>query len=493
MDLSSFFGVLRRRILIIAVAVVVVAAGAYLVSKGQDEKYEATADLLLEGAGEGEEFGAPLPEGAADRQALVTRGEVLKRAERTLAQRIGQPRAAAAIGDVTALSAEDSDVVELTATASSAQTAALAANTLAQANIDFRRARTLREIRRARRASERELRNLDPSDPTDAAALSVAQQELSSIRGAASTVDGDAEIVRRATPPDSPSSPKPQRNALIGALGGLVLGLALALTLEQLDRRVRHSKGLEDAFGLPVLASVPKSRALGGQNGEALEQLPAAEAEAFQILRANLRYLSTDRELRSVVVTSTGVGDGKSTVALNLAKADAIVARKVLLIEADLRRPRLAGLLGLGEAEGLSLFLADRTKPLAEVTHSVPVGSRTNGTAAANALDLVVAGPVPGNPSELIDSDRMRELIREAERDYDLVVIDTAPATMVADAIPLISEATAVVVVGRVGRITSAEADALRDQLERIDAPSFGLVANFAPGMGGKYGYGYYK
>jgi len=87
----------------------------------------------------------------------------------------------------------------------------------------------------------------------------------------------------------------------------------------------------------------------------------------------------------------------------------------------------------------------------------------------------------------------MRAIIREAEEAYDLVVIDTAPATMVADAIPLMSEATAVLIVGRVGRITSAEADSMREQLERIDAPAFGLVANFAASAGGKYGYGYYK
>jgi Mrp family chromosome partitioning ATPase len=86
----------------------------------------------------------------------------------------------------------------------------------------------------------------------------------------------------------------------------------------------------------------------------------------------------------------------------------------------------------------------------------------------------------------------MRALIKEAEANYDLVVIDTPPATMVADSIPLIAEATAVVVVGRVGHITSAQADGLREQLERIDAPAYGLVANFARGGGGKYGYGYY-
>jgi len=85
----------------------------------------------------------------------------------------------------------------------------------------------------------------------------------------------------------------------------------------------------------------------------------------------------------------------------------------------------------------------------------------------------------------------MRDLIKEAEASYDLVVLDTPPATMVADSIPLMSEATAVIIVGRVGRITDAQASSLREQLERIDAPAYGLVANFAAGPG-KYGYGYY-
>jgi receptor protein-tyrosine kinase len=203
--------------------------------------------------------------------------------------------------------------------------------------------------------------------------------------------------------------------------------------------------------------------------------------------------LNTDRELRSVVVTSTGVGDGKSTVALNLAKADAIVGKKVLLVEADVRRPRLAGLLGLQGSQGLTAFLSDRGKSLAEVTDRVPVAPARNGAAGGAAtLDVVVAGRVPENPSGLIDSERMRSLIHEAEETYDLVVLDTPPAAMVADPISLMNEATAVVIVGRVGKITSGEADSLRDQLERIDAPSFGLVANFAHGPGGKYGYGYY-
>jgi capsular exopolysaccharide synthesis family protein len=255
---------------------------------------------------------------------------------------------------------------------------------------------------------------------------------------------------------------------------------------------MRSSKQLEQIFGLPVLASIPRSRALSSSNGKALEPLPAREAESFQLLRANLRYLNTERELRSIVVTSAGQGDGKSTVALNLAKADAAIGQKVLLVEADLRRPQLAGLLGIGDTPGLASYLAEKEKPLADVTHQVPVVQRRNGGAARmQTMDVVVAGRVPANPSELIDSDRMRQLMREAEEGYDLVILDTPPAAVVADSIPLMSEASAVVIVTRVGKVTSGEANALREQLERIDAPAFGLVANFSGGPE-KYGYGYY-
>lgn len=495
LDISAFFGVLRRRALIIAVVVVAGAAGAYIVSKGQDAKYTASAKLLLTGTSSNASgqatFGPTIPGTAPDREDLVTRGAVIADTERRLARRVGKKQAAEAVSGISAFSGQDSNVVELRSEAPLPGLAALTANTLAAANIAFRKAETIRQVRRAEAAAQKQLGKFNPSNPNDAGAASQLRTELTNLRRTEATADGSAEVVEQATPPSSPSSPKPKRNALIGAFGGLLLGLALALVREQLDRRVRHSKDLEEAFGLPVLASVPKSRAFADQDGKALEQLPGQEAEAFQILRANLRYLNTDRELHSVVVTSTGIGDGKSTVSLNLAKAEALVGKKVLLVEADIRRPQLAALLGLGGAEGLTAFLSDRSRPLVEVTNRVPIGPSVNGQASPNTLDVVVAGTVPANPSGLIDSERMRQLIHEGEANYDLVVLDTPPATLVADPIPLMSEASAVIVVGRVGKITSAEANSMREQLERIDAPAYGLVANFAHGAG-TYGYGYY-
>ncbi len=496
MNFSSFLGVLRRRGIVIVLAVAVGAGGAYLISKGQDEKYEASTKLLLGSSGSAQSsntqaFAGPVPDSAPDKVALVRAGPVLDRTEAKLAKSVGKARADKLVSDLEVAAAEKSAVVKITSTASTPDAAALAANTLARQNIDYRKTTSLRQIRKAIRETRRQINGLDSSNPSNAGTITALQQRLSDLRGQEATEDGNASIVSRATPPSSPASPKPARNALIGGLAGLLVGLLLAFVWEQLDRRLRSYKEMEDVFGLPVLANVPKSRALAETDGKALDQLPAREAEAFQILRANLRYLNTDKELKSIVVTSAGVGDGKSTVALNLAKADASVGKRVLLIEADIRRPRLARLLGMQAQEGLTRFLADPSVPLSAVTHSVPVTDRTNGHGSAHTLDVVVAGVVPRNPSELIDSERMRALIREGERDYDLVVLDTSPASLVADAIPLMSEATTVVIVGRVGKLTSDQAGGLREQLERIGAPTFGLVANFAGGSG-RYGYGYY-
>ena len=170
-------------------------------------------------------------------------------------------------------------MVKITATASTPGAAALAANTLARENIAYRRTTSLRRIRRAIRETQAQLRGLDTTSPTNSGTTTALQQRLSDLRSQAATDDGDASIVSRATPPSSASSPKPARNALIGGLAGLLIGLLLALIWEQFDRRLRSYKELEDVFGLPVLANVPKSRALAETDGRALEQLPAREAE----------------------------------------------------------------------------------------------------------------------------------------------------------------------------------------------------------------------
>jgi len=210
-------------------------------------------------------------------------------------------------------------------------------------------------------------------------------------------------------------------------------------------------------------------------------------------LRANLRYLHAGGELNSVLVTSPTVEEGKSTVSFNLAAAVAATGVRVLLIEADLRKPRLARMLGLSRNFGLTALLGGKRQHLEEVVHQIPISPRTNGNGSVRTMDVLLAGPPARNPSELLDSDRMREVLVEAEDKYDLVIIDTPPATVVSDAIPLMKHVNAVLVVGRVGKLTMSGAARLREQLEKVQAPTIGVVANFTTLKDGGYtGGGYY-
>jgi Mrp family chromosome partitioning ATPase len=149
--------------------------------------------------------------------------------------------------------------------------------------------------------------------------------------------------------------------------------------------------------------------------------------------------------------------------------------------------------LGLSRNFGLTALLGGKRQHLEEVVHQLPVAPRMNGSGSIRTMDVLLAGPPARNPSELLDSDRMRQLLVEAESQYDLVIIDTPPATVVSDGIPLMKHVNAVLVVGRVGKLTQNLAARLREQLEKVHAPTIGVVANFTTMKDGGYtGGGYY-
>jgi Mrp family chromosome partitioning ATPase len=214
------------------------------------------------------------------------------------------------------------------------------------------------------------------------------------------------------------------------------------------------------------------------------------------MLRANIRYFNVDREIRSVLLTSAAPKDGKSTVALCLAMAAAETGSRCLLIEADLRAPTLGTLLGIPAETGLASLLSDPREQLSNVGWRVPVTPSTNGTAApatdgsGSSLDVIFAGRPTPNPTEMLESQRMRQVLEQAEREYSLVVVDAPPVTSVSDAIPLIRQVDGVIVVSRLGTNTRAAAERLSDQLRNLDAPTLGVVANFSTERDRHY-YGY--
>lgn len=495
MEVGALLGVLRRRAWVIVACIIATAGVALAVSTVQRKSYLATATLLIRDlavdprlSGSAVSLSREPAREVETNLRLVKLGVVADRAAKRLN---GQFSPSEISASVTVANAPDSDVLEVNAVQPWPRAAARTANAFADAYVDFRRDSDASTVTDAVQVIEAKLEENPPKrERRDL------ETQLIRLRNLQSSLTGNVELVQRAQPPGSPSSPKPKRNAIIGGFAGLLIGLALAIAIEQRDRRWRRPEELAEALNLPVLGTVPES-GLIALEGNVLRDPFSPEAEAFRMLRTNLRYFEVSREVKSLLVTSAAPRDGKSTIALNLAAAAAEVGTKTLLLEADIRRPTFAQVLGLSDDRGLTTLLTGEHGEISEVTQPILVTDRANGRPTPDPegrpqLDILVAGPVPPNPTDLIESDRMRWVMESAMAHYEFVVVDTAPATIIPDVIPLLKMVSGVVVVGRLG---GGERDAslrLRDQLERLNAPTLGVVANFASTAGFSSYYSYY-
>jgi tyrosine-protein kinase len=440
-DLSLIARAIRRRIWVVILCAAAATAAAVALTARAEKEYESTAALLLRAAP------AVEPQRVMDTNLqLLTLPFIAK----TTAERVPGATQAEVQAEVTTAQQGSSDIIKVTATDHSPERAAKIANTFAEEFIAFRRNERRERLQTAR-----------------------------------------VQIVERAAASSAPVSPKPVRNIVLGAMIGIVLGLGLALLLEQLDRRLKRRVDLAEATGLALLASVPKRKAFDRKHLGRVSLSPA-ETEVFRLLRANLRYFKVEQEVKSVVVTSAEPGEGKTLVSLGLALAAVTSGERVLLLEADLRDPGLSRVLGLPQTGGLSAALiAEGDVKLEGAVMQVKAGDLADAVGGA-MLDVLPAGAIPPNPTEMVESLRMKSLISEAEQSYDFVVIDTPPVLVVSDAIPLITVASGVLAVSGLGVSTRTSAFDLTEQLERLGAPILGLVANFAEHTGRSYeGYGY--
>src|SRR4051794_4863723 len=494
---STFHGLLqalRRRLWVIVLCLIVAPVAAYGISKSQTKEYTATAQLLFHQSGIDEQLtstaanptqgsGDPTREAATNLQ-LVS----LKRVADATAKSLGGGVTGATVaGKVTVEAAGEADLAKIQATDPNPKAAARLANAFAANYIKFRRTNDRASIIQARNLLQSQYRSLTPfqrHSPRGADLL----QRANALTTQAALQNGNAELVQPAEAPSSPSSPKTKRNVVLGLLVGLLMGLLLTFLLELLDRRLKDPKEIEELYERPTLGAIPTSPALAKVTYDAPE-LKARDRDAFRMLRANLRYFSVDRNVGSVLVTSAAAAEGKTTVAWNLAAAAAESGIKTLLLEADLRNPRLVQQYNVPAHQGLSDVLSGRARPGA-VGPRVLVTSRPNGHPPM-PLDVITAGRIPPNPTDLIESEMMRRLIRGAERHYDLVVVDSPPTAVVSDAIPLILQVSGVIVVTRLGVSTRDEAIHLRSQLRNMHAPVLGVVVNGVSEKRSYYSFGY--
>ena len=497
-DVVRAVSTLRRRSGLVFLCVAITAVAAIVFSLFQEKQYSSTASLLFRDPGFaqslfGNDAASPSPDPsreAATNQELVGLEVVSARTSNALDEKLSTDEISAMV-EVSANG--QSDVVSVTATDESPALATKVANTFARQFIAFRADTDRSKLRRAKFLADQEFKRLPPDQQQGIRGESLARA-AEKLGVMASLQTGNAELVQPAELPESPSSPKPKRNGILGAIVGLLLGIGLAFLFERLNRTLREPEEARKAFDLPALGIIPKSKtiALSADKRSLAEDLPFTEEEAFRTLRASLRYFNVGHDMRTVLITSYAAGVGKTTVSWNLARVAAASSR-VVLVETDLRRPQLSKRAGLKPTPGLAELLTHQVDLDDVIQPGLKNGTENNGeNKADHRLDVIVAGAIPPKPADLIESQAMDETMSRLTERYDLIIVDTPPTGAVSDAFPLMQRVDGIIVVVRMGESTRESAERLREQLTRLDAYVLGFVANgMKSSRRGKYGYGY--
>ncbi|MGW3742135.1 polysaccharide biosynthesis tyrosine autokinase [Streptomyces sp. NPDC005146] len=288
-------------------------------------------------------------------------------------------------------------------------------------------------------------------------------------------------VTQEAVAPTGPVSPRPLLNLAAGVLSGLLLGAGLVALRETLDTTLKTSEALGEFTALPGLGTIPFDRNVPRQPLVSAEG-HSKRAEAFRKLRTNLQFSQVNDRPRIIVVTSSMPGEGKTNTAVNLALSLAEAGVSTCLVDADLRRPCVAPAFGLVQDAGLTTVLIGQAR-IEDVTQKV--GGR---------LSVLASGAVPPNPTELLASARMEEVLRELADTYEVVILDTAPLLPVADTVGLASLAQGALLVVRAAKTSRDQVRTATESLDCVGVRVLGTVFSMAPvPKGGRYGtYGSY-
>jgi capsular exopolysaccharide synthesis family protein len=287
------------------------------------------------------------------------------------------------------------------------------------------------------------------------------------------------QLVQPATEPEQPSMPKWQIMIPLGVVLGLVVGVGLAVLLEFVDTSVQSPADISARIDLPMLGMVPHSddidEDLGDLRCAMLKSKGGLMAESFREIRTNLQFSGPIEQHRSLLVTSASPGDGRTTVATNLACTMSQSGRKVLLVDANFRQPAIGSLFPQAPEGGLSSALVGQGDWHEQVTEVEP------------NLSVMGAGPLPPNPADLLGSNEMKRIADEMAGEYDQVIFDGAPCLVVTDPVVMSSQVAGVLLVVRAGSNTHGIVTRVRNSLQRVGAHITGAVLNGVRATSGGY------
>lgn len=479
---------------LIIVLVVVATAGTYYYYDQKPRVYTASTTLFVESSGVDSAFGVLSPRddrNILNQSYLIRSRPVAERAARLLKLRAGGD---AVLGVVSASPVTGADFIELSTSWFTPRGAAMLADAYAQAYLDIQAKELRRKARAARVEAQRQLAELKRTGQPDSAAnptgeLSVRIQRLKAIE---ELPGASLRQVEPAVASATPISPKPKQNALFAFAISLALGILAAYALARFDRRIKDPSILERTYGVPVLADIPRTSKRELESGGV--SIPEPMTEGFRRLRANVELVAPEGG-RTLIVTSAVPGEGKSTIVRNLALAYHEAGNSVVVVEADLREPSLARMMGVAAEPGLTDVI-EHHEPLDLTIQSVvewpEQGSITqNGNGNGNGLipsrarpvagclDVLVRGQKPRNLPAIFAQGAIDEVVRTLACRYDIVLIDSPPLGAVSDATSLLSSVDGVLLVTRLGVTTEDAAKRLAAVTERAsEARILGVVVN---------------
>ncbi len=511
LTLRDYLDVLWRRKWIILLVVVVATASAFYFSYRQPKLYEAYADLIYE---KPLDISNPLTgQGYTDpnERALELRsvGSVLAspdmesrakaRAQGEGRRRDGlrgqrRPRARRRCRlrcDVRQCRAHHRDQPGPGA-------AAAAANAFAGAYISWRKERTQLQITTGIDALREELSGFEGAAKQSTEYLVLAQR-LQDLKLLEATATGNFRVLVPATVPETPVSPKPLRSAILGFGVGLFAAIGLAFLLEQFDTRLRHADDAARILRLPILGRIPRisKKLLGESAVVALSHPDGHPAEAFRLLRTNLEFMRVDEDVRSLLVTSSVQGEGKSVCVANLAVTLAMGGKKVFVVDADLRRPRQQAYFGLDNHEGVSTVVTGQTSLdealqkvyLDPVTGANDVDFKTwaRGSESLSRVYVLTSGPLPPNPGEIVSSKRFAAVIETLTEEADVVIVDSPAMLAVGDTPALASMVDGLVFLVDMHVAKRPMLQQAADQLMRLPCRILGIVLRVDGAKSGGY------
>ncbi|OHD76105.1 MAG: hypothetical protein A2V99_03570 [Spirochaetes bacterium RBG_16_67_19] len=306
---------------------------------------------------------------------------------------------------------------------------------------------------------------------------------------------GNIDVVDPAVTPLRPVQPRKKENAIIALAGSLFLAIILSFLLEYLDKTLKTEDEIKRLLSIPVLGIIPRFENNGRRNGQkggkartgrlqlvARDEPASLASEAFRLLRANLRFVEVDKQLKIIMVTSPTPGDGKTTIAANLSIELAVQEERVLLVDADFKIPAVHKIFNLPQYPGISNVLSEGTS----------YRSVLQQVEGVKNLQVITVGPIPPNSSELLGSSRMKALIEELKADYKRIIFDVPPVLAATDALDLASNLDGALVVLKSGKTDKRAVRRMRDILDQTRVRVLGGILNGVDAKEGRYRYSQY-